>query len=76
MRFLSFLPLGVLALATAGNASHRLSGRLGSTSPGGLERRSSMSGTLSQLSDSQNLVYSTNVTLNGASFSVLIDTGR
>lgn len=35
-----------------------------------------MTGTLSQLADSQNLVYLTNVTLNGAPLSVMIDTGR
>jgi hypothetical protein len=35
-----------------------------------------MTGTLSQLGDSQNLVYLTNVTFNGQPFSIMIDTGR
>ncbi|KAG8214531.1 aspartic peptidase domain-containing protein [Butyriboletus roseoflavus] len=75
MRLSSFLPLGFLALAARVDATHlRLSGRLGSTSHH-LERRTSMTGTVSQLSDSQNLVYLTNVTLNGAMFSIMIDTG-
>lgn len=76
MRLSPFLLFGLLALATRGDATHlQLSGRLGSTSPD-LERRTSMTGTLSQLADSQNLIYSTNVAFNGAPFSVMIDTGR
>lgn len=76
MLLTGFLPVGLLALATRADATHlQLSGRLGSTSPH-LERRTSMTGTLSQLGDSQNLVYLTNVSLNGEAFSIMIDTGR
>ncbi|KAH0831987.1 aspartic peptidase domain-containing protein [Lanmaoa asiatica] len=76
MRLSSFLPFALLALATRGGATHlQLSGQLGSTSHD-LERRTSMTGTLSQLGDSQNMVYLTNVTLNGAPFCIMIDTGR
>lgn len=35
-----------------------------------------MSGSMSQLGDTQNMVYVVNVTFNGAPFSVMIDTGR
>ncbi|KAF8133713.1 aspartic peptidase domain-containing protein [Boletus edulis] len=74
MRFSSLLPFCFLVLATRGNASHlQLSGRLGSSSA--LQRRTSMAGTMSQLNDTQNIVYTTNVTLNGKPFSIMIDTG-
>ena len=69
-------PLVLLALTTRGHATHlQLSGRLGTSSPD-LQRRTSMAGTVSQLGDSQDLVYLTNVTLNAQPFSVMIDTGR
>ncbi|KAF8443005.1 aspartic peptidase domain-containing protein [Boletus edulis BED1] len=65
MTLSSLLPLSLLALATCGDASHlRLSGRLESTSPG-----------TSLLDNNMDIVYMTNVTLNGTSFSVMIDTG-
>ncbi|KAF8133716.1 aspartic peptidase domain-containing protein [Boletus edulis] len=65
MTLSSLLPLSLLALATCGNASHlRLSGRLESTSPG-----------TALLDDIIDIVYMTNVTLNGTPFSVMIDTG-
>ena len=74
MRYLPFLPL---VLAVPGYAFHsKLSGRLDTQSTDGLQRRTPLSGTMAQLGDSQNLVYLTNVSLNGAPFSIMIDTGR
>ncbi|KAF8555756.1 acid protease [Imleria badia] len=75
MRLPSLLTFSLLALATCADAAHlQLSGRRGSTSPN-LRRRSSMSGSVSQLGDTQDMVYLTNVTFNGKPFSIMIDTG-
>ena len=72
----SLIPFVLLTLATRSDAAHlQLSGQLGPTSPN-LQRRTPVTGTMSQLGDSQNMVYLANVTLNGQPFSVLIDTGR
>ncbi|KAG9315853.1 aspartic peptidase domain-containing protein [Chiua virens] len=75
MRLSLLLSSGIFALVAPSYASHLpLSGRLGYSSPN-LGRRTAMSGTLSQLNDSQNLVYTTNVSFNGSPFSIMIDTG-
>lgn len=75
MGLTSLLALFLLALATHADANHlQLSGRHGATSD--LQRRASMSGTMSQLGDAQNMVYLTNVTFNEQPYSIMIDTGR
>ncbi|KIJ17962.1 eukaryotic aspartyl protease [Paxillus involutus ATCC 200175] len=75
MRSSSLLPLSLLGAVSGSHAAHlQLSGRTES-SPAELQRRGSMTGTIVQLGDSQNVQYMTNVSLNGAPFSVMIDTG-
>lgn len=41
-----------------------------------LSRRGNISGGASTLTDSSDIQYSTNLTMNGQSFNCLIDTGR
>ncbi|KAF9220897.1 acid protease [Gyrodon lividus] len=75
MRPSLLLPFGFLSAVTGNHTTHlQLSGRTGSSSAE-LHRRGSVTGTIVQLGDSQNIQYLTNVTLNGASFSIMIDTG-
>lgn len=74
MRFCSLLfPLGFLAIV---NGVHlELRGKTG-ISRSNFQRRTSLSGLQTSLQDDQNIQYMTNITLNGKSFGVLIDTGR
>ncbi|KAH7885425.1 aspartic peptidase domain-containing protein [Phlebopus sp. FC_14] len=75
MRFQVLFPLCVLGVVGSCYATHiQLQGRTGSSSAN-VQRRSAMTGTIAQLGDSQNIPYTTNVTMNGASLSILIDTG-
>lgn len=68
-------PLGFLATVDIVNGVHlELRGKTG-VSRSELQRRTSLSGQVS-LQDNQNLQYMTNITLNGQTFDVLIDTGR
>ncbi|KAF8548753.1 acid protease [Imleria badia] len=79
MRPPSLLAFSLLALApTCAYAIHlHLSGRHGATSRSSpdSQRRASMTGAMTQLDDPHNIAYSTNVTFNGQTFSVMIDTG-
>jgi hypothetical protein len=66
----------LVALAHSALALHfRVSG---SPSPGSVSlfRRGNIDGSISQLNNSGNVAYRTNLTIGGTSFSTLIDTGR
>lgn len=52
-----------------------LRARMGGFGDGGLARRASLTGT-PDLTNQGNMQYQTNITLNGQTFQVLIDTGR
>jgi predicted aspartyl protease len=79
MRFTSLrvlLPLGFLATLDIVHAAHlELRGKTG-VPRSELQRRTSISGLQSSLQDDNNVQYMTNITLNGETFNVLIDTGR
>lgn len=76
MRLSPFLfPFGFLATLNIVNGVHlELRGKTG-ISRSKLQRRVNISGHQSTLEDDQNVDYMTNITLNGQSFGVLIDTG-
>lgn len=68
---LTFILLGDFACALRLN----FEGRRTTAESRGLQRRGSLAGT-SPLGDSADLQYTTNITVGGVSFEVLIDTGR